>query len=166
MDDLWQRTQGLLVLVEPGTPAGFAAIAAARSQVLADPSPGSAALEGDSSPGGSGGESAAAAHVVAPCPHDGPCPLLGRPAWCHFVQRFERTELQVGGPGLGSRCSVILPACAYWEREGMGLPGCCGPGFLPAPGSCRATLTLQCCRLGAVAVEQVGGRQGGAGAPG
>jgi ribosomal protein RSM22 (predicted rRNA methylase) len=32
---------------------------------------------------------AVAAHVVAPCPHDGGCPLEGRPSWCHFVQRFQ-----------------------------------------------------------------------------
>ena len=34
------------------------------------------------------------AHVVAPCPHDGRCPMDGKTTWCHFSQRFERTELQ------------------------------------------------------------------------
>ena len=34
------------------------------------------------------------AHVVAPCPHDGGCPMDGTRAWCHFVQRFERGRLQ------------------------------------------------------------------------
>jgi hypothetical protein len=40
---------------------------------------------------------ATGAHVVAPCAHDGPCPMDSAPAaagWCHFRQRFERTELQ------------------------------------------------------------------------
>lgn len=32
--------------------------------------------------------------VVAPCPHDGACPMQGTPSWCHFVQRFERSSLQ------------------------------------------------------------------------
>ncbi len=34
------------------------------------------------------------AHVVAPCPHDGACPMDGTTSWCHFLQRFERTHLQ------------------------------------------------------------------------
>ncbi|KAK9909809.1 hypothetical protein WJX75_007685 [Coccomyxa subellipsoidea] len=34
------------------------------------------------------------AHVVAPCPHDGVCPMEGTRSWCHFSQRFERSGLQ------------------------------------------------------------------------
>lgn len=68
--DLWGRTGQYLVLVEPGTPSGSANILAARRMVL------------DRTDG--------EAHVVAPCPHDGKCPLEGRSSWCHFVQRFER----------------------------------------------------------------------------
>jgi len=30
------------------------------------------------------------AHVVAPCPHDGTCPLLESRNWCHFSQRINR----------------------------------------------------------------------------
>ena len=72
LNNLWRRTGKYLVLVEPGTPAGADIIHTARAQILA-------------SPAGSG-----TAHVTAPCPHDGACPLRGRPSWCHFVQRFER----------------------------------------------------------------------------
>ena len=32
--------------------------------------------------------------MVAPCPHDGGCPMDGTRTWCHFVQRFERGRLQ------------------------------------------------------------------------
>lgn len=35
-----------------------------------------------------------AAHVLAPCPHDGVCPMQGTKGWCHFSQRFERSKLQ------------------------------------------------------------------------
>ncbi len=36
----------------------------------------------------------AGAHVVAPCPHDGKCPMEGTKSWCHFAQRFQRSDLQ------------------------------------------------------------------------
>ncbi|MDA8346984.1 MAG: rRNA methyltransferase [Thermaerobacter sp.] len=66
---LWEKTQSLLVLVEPGTPAGFSRIRTARDQLLA-----------------------AGAKTIAPCPHDAACPLSGTD-WCHFAQRVERSSL-------------------------------------------------------------------------
>ena len=65
---LWSRTRDTLMLVEPGTPAGAARVLALRRQLVA-----------------------AGAHVAAPCPHDGPCPLSG-PDWCHFTQRLPRSR--------------------------------------------------------------------------
>ncbi|KAL6784836.1 hypothetical protein ACKKBF_B03425 [Auxenochlorella protothecoides x Auxenochlorella symbiontica] len=84
--DLWARVApgGVLLLVEPGTPAGSRAVAAARTQVL------EAAADGEGSGAGQGRR----AHVLAPCPHDGACPLEGAATWCHFVQRFQRGPLQ------------------------------------------------------------------------
>ncbi|KAL6543987.1 hypothetical protein OROGR_010484 [Orobanche gracilis] len=32
--------------------------------------------------------------IVAPCPHDGPCPLQNTDKYCHFAQRLERTSSQ------------------------------------------------------------------------
>ncbi|MGO4711079.1 small ribosomal subunit Rsm22 family protein [Bradyrhizobium sp. 2TAF24] len=74
-DALWARTCDLLLVIEPGTPAGHARIAALRQRLIA-----------------------AGAHVVAPCPHDLPCPLAP-PDWCHFVQRLARSRghMQVKG---------------------------------------------------------------------
>ena len=40
------------------------------------------------------GGGVAGAHVVAPCPHDGGCPMDGTRNWCHFMQRFQRSPLQ------------------------------------------------------------------------
>jgi ribosomal protein RSM22 (predicted rRNA methylase) len=86
--DLWRHTTKYLVLVEPGTPAGSLLIRQARQQVLA------AAVAAIAPNGAAGEDAEAGAHVVAPCPHDGACPMEGRRSWCHFAQRFERTRLQ------------------------------------------------------------------------
>jgi ribosomal protein RSM22 (predicted rRNA methylase) len=64
----WEKTRDTLLVVEPGTPAGYARIIALRAQLIA-----------------------AGAHVAAPCPHDGSCPLAA-PDWCHFTQRLQRSR--------------------------------------------------------------------------
>jgi ribosomal protein RSM22 (predicted rRNA methylase) len=65
-DQMWAKTRDTLLIVEPGTPAGYARIIALRAQLIAS-----------------------GAHVAAPCPHDGKCPLTA-PDWCHFTQRLPR----------------------------------------------------------------------------
>jgi ribosomal protein RSM22 (predicted rRNA methylase) len=63
---LWAKARDTLLIVEPGTPAGYARVIALRQQLIA-----------------------AGAHVAAPCPHDGACPLAA-PDWCHFTRRLPR----------------------------------------------------------------------------
>jgi ribosomal protein RSM22 (predicted rRNA methylase) len=63
---MWAKARGALVVVEPGTPAGYGRIIALREQLIS-----------------------AGAHVAAPCPHDGKCPIQ-TPDWCHFTQRLPR----------------------------------------------------------------------------
>jgi ribosomal protein RSM22 (predicted rRNA methylase) len=65
---MWTKTRDTMLIVEPGTPAGYARILAARRQLIAS-----------------------GAHVAAPCPHDGECPLTA-PDWCHFTQRLPRSR--------------------------------------------------------------------------
>lgn len=66
---LWELTAGALLLVEPGTTAGWKRILATRDQLLA-----------------------AGARILAPCPHHKPCPLAA-PDWCHFAARVPRSRL-------------------------------------------------------------------------
>jgi ribosomal protein RSM22 (predicted rRNA methylase) len=68
IDALWAKTRDTLLVVEPGTPLGYARIIALRGQLIAN-----------------------GAHVAAPCPHDGICPLTA-PDWCHFTQRLPRSK--------------------------------------------------------------------------
>jgi ribosomal protein RSM22 (predicted rRNA methylase) len=76
----WSCTGKFLVIIEPGTPRGFAAINSARSALIAN-----------------------AARIVAPCPHQSACPMAAAGDWCHFSQRVERTSLhrQLKGGTLG-----------------------------------------------------------------
>jgi len=69
VDRLWQLTTDTLLIVEPGTPAGWQRILAVRAQLIA-----------------------AGAHVLAPCPHEVTCPLTA-PDWCHFSRRVARSRL-------------------------------------------------------------------------
>jgi ribosomal protein RSM22 (predicted rRNA methylase) len=65
---LWEACDGVLALIEPGTPAGYARILQARDALIA-----------------------AGAHILAPCPHAGACPLAA-PDWCHFSVRLPRSR--------------------------------------------------------------------------
>ncbi|GAX78636.1 hypothetical protein CEUSTIGMA_g6074.t1 [Chlamydomonas eustigma] len=135
---LWDMTGDVLVLIESGTPAGFAHIRSARAQILASESrrrhqilmganqsrsqdvaesqgrgsqrcvaadvADSGSHDVGSADPGSPRQSALmdidgntamkaksiGAHVIAPCAHDGRCPMEGRRMWCHFSQRQQR----------------------------------------------------------------------------
>ena len=69
-EKLWQAAERMLVLIEPGTPQGFANLAAVRARLTA-----------------------LGAHVAAPCPAGSAvCPMAGED-WCHFAVRVQRTKL-------------------------------------------------------------------------
>jgi ribosomal protein RSM22 (predicted rRNA methylase) len=69
VERLWSLTGDTLVVIEPGTPAGWRRILDARAQLVA-----------------------AGAHMAAPCPHDAACPLVP-PDWCHFSRRVARSRV-------------------------------------------------------------------------
>ena len=64
----WKQTDDTLVIIEPGTVAGYRRMLAARAAVVAA--------------GGS---------TLAPCPHDTSCPLPDGD-WCHFSVRLPRSR--------------------------------------------------------------------------
>ena len=66
---LWELTGAILLIVEPGTPAGWRRILKAR-QILIE----------------------AGAHLLAPCVHELACPVA-EPDWCHFSRRVSRSRL-------------------------------------------------------------------------
>ncbi|MFJ8824919.1 small ribosomal subunit Rsm22 family protein [Streptomyces sp. NPDC102467] len=61
---------GAVVVIEPGTPDGYARIIEARDRLIA-----------------------AGFHIAAPCPHSGPCPITPGEDWCHFSARVSRSSL-------------------------------------------------------------------------
>ena len=66
---LWEGTEGMLLIIEPGTPEGSRQLRAAREQLIA-----------------------AGAQIAAPCPHTDKCPMTGED-WCHFTARIARSRL-------------------------------------------------------------------------
>lgn len=67
---LWDSTRDVLVLIEPGTPAGYQVIMEARDFIIQQ-----------------GG------HILAPCLHALACPLQQQvDRWCHFNVRVERSR--------------------------------------------------------------------------
>ncbi|GGW31148.1 small ribosomal subunit Rsm22 family protein [Streptomyces caelestis] len=68
-----------VVIVEPGTPDGYARVIEARDRLV-----------------GTG------FHVAAPCPHSAACPIAPGTDWCHFSARVSRSSLhrQVKGGSL------------------------------------------------------------------
>ncbi|MFE6972634.1 small ribosomal subunit Rsm22 family protein [Streptomyces sp. NPDC057682] len=69
VDDV-ARTAGAVVVVEPGTPDGYARVIEARDRLVA-----------------------AGLTVAAPCPHSGACPIEPGTDWCHFSARVSRSSL-------------------------------------------------------------------------
>lgn len=68
-EKLWALTKGMLVVIEPGTPAGWQRILAVRDKLRS-----------------------LGATLVAPCMHAENCPIVA-PDWCHFSRRVARSRV-------------------------------------------------------------------------
>lgn len=69
VDKLYNMTENLLIIIEPGTPVGFNNIRNAREYLLKN-----------------------GAHIVSPCPSEDICPIKEND-WCHFSCRIQRSRL-------------------------------------------------------------------------
>lgn len=66
---LWAMTADTIIIIEPGTPAGWQRIVTARQALIA-----------------------AGANLIAPCTHQQDCPIVS-PDWCHFSRRVARSRV-------------------------------------------------------------------------
>lgn len=131
---LWAACTGMLVLVEPGTPAGHRRILECRETLLAH-----------------------GARIVAPCPHAMPCPLRA-PDWCHFVQRLPRTRdhlavKQASVPFEDEKFCYLVVA-----RDGIDFAGASARVLAP-PRQGKAGIELKLCESGKVDNRTVTKRQ-------
>lgn len=126
---MWEKTLDTLLVVEPGTPAGYARIIALRDHLIA-----------------------LGAHVAAPCPHDGQCPLRP-PDWCHFSQRLQRSRahMQVKGaqvPFEDERFSYVALTRAPLERRHLSR-------VLAQPDVGKVEITAKLCTTEGLSVTRV-----------
>ena len=98
LKSLWLSAARALVLVEPGTPEGFARIRDARDS-LAN----------------------AGAEIAAPCPHARCCPVRA-PDWCHFGQTLPRSRDHMRAKGARLPFEVEKFSYLVLTREVLLLP--------------------------------------------
>ena len=127
-DAAWHAAQNAVVLIEPGAPRTFSLVLAIRSRLIER-----------------------GAHMVAPCPGAGPCPLAGRD-FCHFAQRVERSALH----------RRAKDAELNYEDEKFSYVAFSRTPVEPAPGRVirrpehhSGLIQLEVCRGEAIAMERV-----------
>lgn len=69
IEKLWSAAEMMLLIVEPGTPAGYSNLMEARRLLIE-----------------------CGAHIASPCTHENACPKEGND-WCHFSVRVSRSRL-------------------------------------------------------------------------
>ena len=131
-DRLWSKTAGMLVVIEPGTPAGFRRIRKLRSHLI--------------------GQNA---RVACPCPHDLECPLTGDD-WCHFSQRLNRSRdhREVKGASLpfeDEKFSYVALA-----RHKPAMPA---DRVLAAPRASKASIATKLCTPAGLVMDVVSRRE-------
>jgi ribosomal protein RSM22 (predicted rRNA methylase) len=128
VEAMWAKARDMLLIVEPGTPAGYARILNARTQLIA-----------------------AGAHVLAPCPHDHACPLQA-PDWCHFSQRLARSRAHKQVKGADVPFEDERFAYVVFTREPVAARPC---RILSQPVIGKAEISAKLCTPDGVAIAKV-----------
>jgi ribosomal protein RSM22 (predicted rRNA methylase) len=134
LERLWRQTADTLVIVEPGTPAGWQRILTARRQLIES-----------------------GAHVIAPCPHARECPLQA-PDWCHFAQRVARSRLH--RQAKGAEVPWEDEKFSYVALSRRPAPAA-GGRVIARPRKASGRVTLKLCRPDGSAGDQLISRRDG-----
>ncbi len=134
LERLWRLTADTLVIVEPGTPAGWQRILAARRQLIES-----------------------GAHVIAPCPHAHECPLQP-PDWCHFARRVARSRLH--RQAKGADVPWEDEKFSYVALSRRPAPAA-GARVIARPRKASGRVTLKLCRPDGSAADQLFSRRDG-----
>lgn len=128
VEEAWRAAQKILVLIEPGTPAGYGRILRMRTWLLSQ-----------------------GASIVAPCPHELPCPMQGSD-WCHFPARVERTKLhkQLKGGTLGFEDEKFSYLIVSKEKKSPS-----GARLVAAPKIGKGYVQLTLCQNGKIVQQTV-----------
>ena len=126
---LWQASRAALVLVEPGTPAGFRRIRSARDALIAS-----------------------GASIAAPCPHASACPIV-EPDWCHFGERLARSRdhrlvKAADAPFEDEKFSYVVAVRPQVMMAGH------GARVLAPPRSSKAGMLLKLCQANGTIAER------------
>lgn len=128
---LWAQAEQMLVIIEPGTPRGFARIRNARAALLD-----------------------AGAHMLGPCTHSNSCPMSGKD-WCHFTQRLARSREHMHAKA----ASVPFEDESYsWiavSRQKYELPQA---RIVAPPETTKISTTLKLCSVNGLTVRQIASR--------
>lgn len=130
---LYGATSGALVLVEPGTPAGFQRLSLARSALID-----------------------AGAHILAPCTHQAACPIVA-PDWCHFAVRLNRSRRHRQAKRAETsfedeKFAYLIAVRATRPAEGARI--------LSRPQRSKAGIAFKLCQANGIETRRVGVRQG------
>lgn len=134
-EGLWRASRQVLVLVEPGTPQGFARLHAARQQLVAQ-----------------------GAVPVAPCTHAMACPIVGDD-WCHFSVRLARSRAHMHAKK--ARVPFEDERFAYLVLARAGEPPQ-GARIIAPPQHAKAGVTLRLCGAGRIGRRDIARRNAAA----
>lgn len=134
-EGLWRASRKALVLVEPGTPQGFARLSAARQRLI---------VEG--------------AVPVAPCTHALACPMAGND-WCHFSVRLARSRAHMHAKAASVPFEDERFAYLVLARDGAPAGGA---RIIAPPQHAKPGITLALCTQGRLESRHIARRDGAA----